>query len=255
VSFPYLLRSQDWIRTATLAATSERTGYPVENVATDEPSEPWGGASGTEEITITFGGPREVGVIALIMNTADDGRPIAIGGFGSPAPTLVGRRSASGYPMDIAVVLDTPQTVSSLTIGIAGNSVPWSIGRIVVMPATALDQSFLLEGFTLTPSRPQESDENHVGHDLRYDYGIERWRADGVLLLETVAQRETIDEWWQSTRGGFYPTLIVVGDDIGPPIWGRLQMTLPRTLDVPAGVVTRIPITIADLARGLEPVP
>jgi hypothetical protein len=40
-----------------------------------------------------------------------------------------------------------------------------------------------------------------------------------------------VDNWWRSTRGGFYPTVLSPDPDRYPPIFARLQMGLPRKHD------------------------
>lgn len=245
----FLAPTSDWIRTSTLSATSEQVGYEAPNAATDDPSEPWWANSGTATLTVTFGATRSVDVVALIMTNADDGETITVTIDGTPH-TLTGARTPNGDPIDLVLVLPTPVSVTGFTVAIAGNSVNWSIGRVAAGLSGTLARSFL-NGFVPEPFRVQFSDESHLGHDIRYDCGVDGWKLSGEVIL-SVAEIETAEAWWRSTRGGFYPTLVVVDEDLYPPMWMRLPPRLPRTVNE-GGLAVTLPLTLTSVARGEEP--
>jgi len=257
----YVPRSQDWTASATLTATSEVDGYEATMAGTDDPSEPWWATSGTATLTVTLGATRSVDTIALIMTTADDGKVITIGGLSGGSQTLVGAREASDHPRDLVLLLDSPQTASAITIAISGNSTNFAIGRVVVGLSEQLPENLLL-GVSVTPFRQQYNDAYpDFRHDLRYDIGVEGWLIEGEILsapqsaIESPAQRaqQQLDDWWSSTRAGFYPTLVVIEPDIYPPVWARMTMDLPRVhSDAPE--ITRTRLRFEPLSRGLEPV-
>jgi hypothetical protein len=217
---------KDWTRDATLTATSAQSGYAAANAGNDNLDEPWWGESGTETLTVTLDGSQAVSLIALHGTNADDGRTITVGGV--TGVTLTGERDVNGAPVDLVAVIDPPQTVSAVTFAISGNAVNWSVARVVVAEASALPN--FLDGFTMEPHRPQYSDENDFGHEIRYDLGIERWKGSGDLVL-TKAQMATLDAWWRSTKAGFHPTVIAPDPAQYPPLFARLTMGLPRKHD------------------------
>lgn len=255
----YVPRDQDWTNTATLTATSEQEDYEAPMAATDDPSEPWWADSTSATLTVTLGASRSIDCIALIMTNADDASVITVGGLSGGSRQMVGAREASGYPRDLVLLLDTPETASAITIAIAGNTNKFSIGRVVVGLTEQLPENLLL-GVTVTPYRQQYSDEYpDFRHDIRYDIGVEGWTIEGELISpartvdESPSQsaQQQLDDWWFGTRAGFYATLIVPEPDVYPPFWVRLPMELGRT-HADAPTITRTPIRFTPLSRGLE---
>jgi hypothetical protein len=232
----YVPRVQDWTTSATLSATSEQEGYEASQAATDDPSEPWWASSGTATLTVTLGATRSIDCIALIMTNADDASVITIGGLSGGSQQLVGAREASGYPRDLVLLLDTPQTASAITIAVTGNSNSFSIGRVVVGLTEELPENLLL-GVSVTPFRQQYSDAYpDFRHTIRYDIGVEGWLVEGDVLNDNygigVSPESSppgqLDAWWSGTRAGFYPTLVIVEPDVYPPVWARMTMELNR---------------------------
>jgi hypothetical protein len=240
--------SEDWARTATFSATSEQVGYEAAKAKSEDPSEPWWANSGSGTLTATLSGSKEVGLIALIMTNADAGKVITIAGGITGSPTLTGVRYASGFPKDLVYIVEPAQTLSSVTFAISGNTNKWSIGRVVIGKRRSLTNVNFLDGFAPSPSRMQYSDENDFGHDIRYDLGVEQWGLDGELYM-TVPNSATILDWWSSTRGGFYPTLIAPDSTLYPPFFVRMPKTLPRKHD---NRNLRMTLKLTELSKGLE---
>jgi hypothetical protein len=255
----YVPRDQDWTLLATLSATSEQVGYEATRAATDDPSEPWWADSTTATLTVTLGATRSIDCIALIMTNADDAKVITIGGLSGGSRTLVGTREASGYPRDLVLLLDSPETASAITIAVSGNTNSFSIGRVVVGLTEQLPENLLL-GVTVTPFRQQYSDEYpDFRHDIRYDIGAEGWVIEGDIIHPNRAVNESpeqsaqaqFDAWWFGTKGGFLATLIVPHPDLYPPFWVRMTMAMPRShSDAPE--ITRSHLTFTPLSRGRE---
>jgi hypothetical protein len=215
-------RASEWARSATITATSSASGYPATNAGTDDLQSPWWATSGTATLTVTLGASRTVTMVALIGTNTDDLRAITVGGL--TGVSLTGSRDAAGAPVDLVATF-AAQTATAVTFAISGNSVNWSVARVIVANADTLPN--FLDGFVMEPFRPQYSDENDFGNTIRYDLGVTRWRGKGSLIL-TAAQMATLQSWWASTKAGFYPTIIAPGSPY-PPQFARFAMGLPRT--------------------------
>jgi hypothetical protein len=248
--FYFVRPDEDWVRTATITATSEQTGYEATKAGTDDPSSPWWANSGSATLTVTLSGSKEVGLIALIMTNADDAKTITIAGGITGSPTLTGARWASGFPKDLVYLVDPPQTLSAVTFAISGNTNKWSIGRVVIGKARTLSRNFVVNDFTPSPSRLQYSDENDFGHDIRYDLGVERWTVDGTMRLYYPGDLATLDAWWSATKGGYLPTLISVNSARFPPMFVRMTKELPRK-DVSANFA-EVGVSFTEVSKGLE---
>jgi hypothetical protein len=242
----------DGARDATFTGSSEQEGYEAANAGTDDPSEPWWAASGSASLTVTFT-TQTVSAIALHMTNADDGATINI--TGGTTASLTASRNPSGHPVDLVHILSTPTSMSSLTFTIAGNSVPWSIGR-VAFGGTTIDRHYLQGDFTYTPMRMQFSDENDYGHDIRYDLGVECHQSEGSLRLYYPTDLADLDAVWSACRGGYYPITailnVVNGTSRFPPMFCRMTKSLPRT-DTSANFA-KVDVTLREVSRGLEPV-
>lgn len=255
----YVPRAQDWTTSATLSATSEQDGYEAAMAATDDPSEPWWADSISATLTVTLGATRSVDCVALIMNNADDGLTITIGGLSGGSRQLIGAREASEHPRDLVLLLDTPENASAITIAVSGNTNKFSIGRVVVGLTEQLPENFLL-GVTVTPFRQQYSDEYpDFRHDLRYDIGAEGWLVEGEIISPRwgvnsspmASAQQQLDSWWSGTKAGYYGTLIIPEPDVYPPMWVRFTMSLARSHN-DAPDITRTKLTFTPLSRGLE---
>lgn len=241
----YVRYDEDWIRQGgAMTATSERVGYEATKVVTDDPSEPWWANSGTATLTATFAGAREIGLIGLIMTNADDAEVITVGGL--TGVTLVGKREQSGYPRDLAFIVDPPQSVSSFTLSITGNSNHWSIGSLVAGIRRSI--SGFQDPMEIFPTRPAIVDPGipEHGHDIRYDVGVDQLKiADSPIL--TYADYFALQELNSAQRYGFNPALFYF-DSRFPPIFARLLMERATTKE---GHYI-VPITLQGVSRGLE---
>lgn len=244
---------EDWVRTATLSATSEQVGYEAAQAATDEPSEPWWADSSTATLTVTLSGSQEVGMIALIATNADAGNVITIAGGITGGPTMTGARYPSGYPKDLVYVVDPPQTLSAVTFAIAGNSSKWSVGRVVIGKRRSLGRTFYVGAYTPTIARIQVEDESDLGHELRYDFGVEMRGVAGSLDLVHDTDLATLDDWWSSTKAGFLPTLVLPNyAHVAryPPMFARFKTALPKSYNAPN--MARVSLAFTEVQKGIE---
>lgn len=207
--FPrYVRPDENWSRFATISATSELTGYEAVNLKNGDPSFPWWGATGSETVTVTLAGASEIGIVALIHSNTDSGHNITIGG--AVATTIVGARGAGGYPRNVAY-LPAPTTGSSVTLAIAGNSIPWAIGEVVVGKLREFSWPFD-RGASREIKRAVVIDtDDTFDHEIRYDNESQRWSAKGRLLADK-AQTDEFEALWESTKGGTLPMLLIPND-------------------------------------------
>ncbi len=245
--------TEDWAsprQGATYSATSEQVTYEAAFAGTDDPSEPWWANSGTATLTVNLGASREVGLIALIATNADAAKVITIAGGITGSPTLTGARYESGYPKDLYYTVEPAQTLTQVTFAISGNTNKWSIGKVVIGKRRTVGRNFVVGGYTPAPSRLQFSDENDFGHDIRYDLGVERWMVSGDLHLSHDTDLATLDDWWSSTKGGYYPTLVTPVLSPYPPMFARFANSLPR--DYYAARLAQVSLTFMEVSKGLE---
>ena len=250
----YVRRDEDWIRHAStvITASGNQTDYEPEKIQTDDPAEPFWSSATTATVTVAFGATREVGILAIIMNNAGDGEVITLGG-GLSGHTLTGARELTGFPRDIALIIEPPVNITGFTLDITTNEYPvgtplkWSIGTMVAGKRRSIEN--LLDGLETRPSRSVSVDEGIDGHlnTLKYDVGVDHWEARGELLL-TKSDTTALYEWHASNKYGTHPTLFVPDLTLYPPMWGYLDLGPKKAQEGNF----RIPVTFVTAGRGLE---
>lgn len=244
---------EDWARTATITATSEQVGYEATQAGTDEPSDPWWADSTSATLTVTLTGTKEVGMLALIATNADEAKVITIAGGITGSPTMTGARYPSGYPKDLVFVVDPPQNLTAVTFAITSNTAKWSVGRVVVGKRRTLGRTFHVGAYEPTIQRPQGSDTNQLGHEIRYDYGSEFRGVSGDVKLVHSTDLATLDDWWSGTKGGFLPSLILPNYNHAsryPPIFARFDTSLPKPYH--AQNMATVSLAFREVAKGME---
>lgn len=225
MSFRYVRPDENWIRTITPTASSAQTGYPATNVKNDDSASPWWASSGTATLTVPLGAAREVGIICLVHNNGDDARTITIGG--DISTTISAARQANSYPENVAYIPGAPATATNLTIAISGNSLSWAIGEVVIGKLRTLPSSLLLDpmpSFKKKRNVINDSDEDH-DHIIRTDLGSELWACSG-RFYHTESGADEFIAWWETTKGGVIPTLIVPDDMTGEPRLVRMDVEM-----------------------------
>lgn len=254
----FVRREEDWIRaddTELLVSSSIGLDYGPENLATDDPAQPWWTASGTATIEVDFHATREVGVIALIMNNADADRDIVISG--GISATLKGKREnnttgiSGGYPRDIALIVDPPVDCTGFSIDISGNTVGWAVGRLVAGVLRSVE-NFVDAGFQDAYTRGQIRDEGIPEHSnsIIYDVGVDTWKLEGSLLIPKADYFEDVHPWWAATFQGVHPTLVIADPtfQMYPPMWAYMEKGPNRSKEGNF----EVPLVFTTVGRGYE---
>lgn len=245
----YVRPDENWMRSASsITATSAQTGYAATKVANQDPAWPWWASSGSATLTIDLGTSRSVGIIALIHNNGDDLRTITIGG--DISTTIAASTQVNGYPRNVAYIPASPVTAQNLTIAIASNSLDWAIGEVVIGSLRSLPSSFKIGAEVETSRQVIRDVDDQYRHEFRSDLGAELWRMSGRLQLSDSDLSDLLD-WWQSTRGGVLPTLVLPDDLTGDPRFCRLGVSLTQTRHGEAPDLTAVDVELLEQARGI----
>lgn len=247
----YFVRpDENWVAQGSIFATSEQEGYEAIFAKSLKPDHPWWANSNTATLTSNFGfGTFEVGVVALINNNADDAKAITVSGV-TGITTLIAAREASGYPKDIAQIVDPAALAGGVQVSIAGNANKWSVGQLVAGKLRSIHNFLDTSSPNTEVWRGQEVDPGipTYGSDDRYDVGVEHGKVEGEILCETTADFIELHDWYSSTRMGFYPTLIIFDLNRYPPMFARMGMG-KRTMK--EGMIS-VPVVFVTMGRGLE---
>ena len=245
----YVRPDENWSRVASWTASTEQLGYEAENVANDNPALPWWSSSGTSTLTVALSSPAvSVGIIALIHNNGDDGKTITISG--DISTTLTAAMSLSDYPKNLAHIPTVPVNAQDLTFAISGNSLDWAIGELVIGPLRGFTDSLLVDPtptFKKTRHTIKDMDEDHE-HEIRTDLGSEIWTATGRIYKDDAEYPDFL-EWWEASKGGTIPTLIVPDDLAEEPRLVRMESSLSheRMYDD----LNWVSVTFTECSRGI----
>jgi len=253
----FVRREEDWIRHGDTEITvSSYIGEPYgpEKLQTDDPADPWWSTSGTSQIDVDFNATREVGVIALIMNNADDDRDITISN--GITGTIKGKREnntsgiSGGYPRDVALIVSPAASVTGFRINISANSVDWAVGRLVAGKLRSVE-NFLESGFQDGYTRGMVVDEGIPEHSnaIIYDVGVDTWKIEGNLLILKSAYAD-FHNWWAATFQGVHPTLVIPDPTFVqyPPLWAYMQKGPNKSKEK----AVEIPLSFVTVGRGHE---
>lgn len=244
-SLSYVRPDENYARNGigVLSATSAQVGYEASRAGNGRPVHPWWATSGTASLTATYGAT-QVDIVALIHSNVDAGRTVTIGG--TFAGTISGSRQANGYPRNIALI--GSGAGGSATVSVAGNSVELAIGELVVGRLRAMAYP-LQKGARRKRSRIVQTDtDSYFGDEIRIDVGAELWQASGHWML-TNAEFTDFEAWWESTRGGTLPTLIIPNDVDNQPRLCRMTADIEYSND---GGYKSVDVTFDEVARGIE---
>jgi hypothetical protein len=164
--------------------------------------------TGTLSLTVTPSAAKMVDVIALNHHNVRAAATVTLGGSLSSTIPTVAEPPDAIFP-NIYRLLTTPVSVSSLVLGISGNTVP-VITSLYAGPSHTITPLRL--GRVRDPSVTFEW-EGEMLTQAPYDPGISdprRWRGDCVID-ETELQE--VEDWYLSTRRGTRPTLIIPDDN------------------------------------------
>lgn len=208
----YVRPDENWAAVGAWTASTSQTNYAPTNVINNDPTKPWWSTSGTSSLHVELTSPAvDVDIIAFIHNNGDAGEAIVISGDLTGSVTCA--RQGSGYPKNVAHYPVAGATAQSLTFTITGNSVNWAVGEMVIGTLRSFSDSLLVEPvpvFDRIRHVIKDIDEDYE-HEIRTDLGSERWRARGRMYHDDAALDDFV-AWWESTKGGSLPTLIVPDD-------------------------------------------
>lgn len=167
--------------------------------------------TGSFSLTVTpAGSPAPtIDVIALIHHNVRQAATVTLGGdLSSTIPTVP--EPPDGIFPNIYRLLSTPDSVSSLVLGISGNTVP-----VITSLYAGLSRELtpLHLGRTEDPAEPFQWEGEGLTQ-APYDPGVsDPWRSAGECIL-TDDELEDVRDWYLSTRRGTRPTLIILDDAI-----------------------------------------
>jgi hypothetical protein len=241
--FGYVRADEDWTRTATVSGSSEQLGYEAIRAQNDDPTDNWWATSGSGTLTLSWGAPVEVGVIAIIMSNVDQGRTVTIGGGISTA--LAGARGLNGYPRNLMYMPPAPVMASSITVSVAGNSSNLSIGTVRVGRLRLLH----------APIQPG-SKRTHFGgvdvdayeefhHDIVYNVGGQGFEISAGSMQVDQGLQELLDIWEASDYGA--KGMVIVPSDSEQPRLVRCQKNMAYTTQGWRG----FELTFREIGRGI----
>lgn len=169
------------------------------------PGRPAKGASGT--VSWGIQAPSAIAgfsIIAVCNHNVDAGRDIEITGDVT-ATLTVPAWGKDGIPLN-PFALVTPASLSSFSVDVAGNSAPVVVGEVVGGPARTLERQLRLES-NFEALEPLAWD-GRFGSVPPYDEGTASRMLKGTTFVTGQGYAD-IQAWYESTRRGTRPTLIV----------------------------------------------
>lgn len=251
MSWRYVRPDENWIRSVALTgltASSEQVGYEVEHLADDNPAWQWWSSSTTANFAADLLTPREIGIIALIMNNADAGTVISV--TGDVTTSITAARQANAYPKNVAHIPVTAFTGQNFTFSVTGTTADWAVGEVVIGKLREWPDSLLIDPlptFDRIRQVIRDVDEDYE-HELRTDLGSEMWIARGRIYRDEPDFAEFL-EWWETTKGGSIPTLIVPDDHAQEP--RLVRMDVGFTHERQGSDKNWIAVTFTECGRGI----
>ena len=144
-------------------------------------------------------------LLAVVNHTVDAARAINITGDVSGTVTP-GTLPGDAIPLNPFTTF-TPTTVNTVTVGVTSNSVAVVIGEVYGGRSRSLERSIRLSGSAFAPMDPLEW-EGEFGSIPPYESGLAARTLNGDTVVSATGLAD-IEAWWQSTRRGTRPTLIV----------------------------------------------
>lgn len=161
--------------------------------------------TGTLNLTVTPAAPLPVDVIALHHHNVRAAAAVTLGG--SLSSTIDTRAPfADGIFPNIYRKLTTPVSVTTIVLGISGNTVP-VVTSLYAGLSRELETPLRL-GRTRQPAVPFEW-EGETLTQAPYDPGLSEPRRISGDCIVTETGLNEIEDWYASTRRGTRPTLII----------------------------------------------
>lgn len=208
--------------------TDGRPGYPVR-------------VTGTLNLTVTPAVATSVDVIALCTHNIRQAATVTLGGSLSGGITTAAM-PPDNIPLNIYRRLTSPVSVTTIVLGVSGNTDPIVIGELYAGLSYKFPITFR-HGLLVDPGQPFAW-EGPFTLMAPYDPGVAvPRRLKGELLL-TTAELAELTAWYQSTRNGTRPSLIIPDDAVNDAWLAVFQYTV--TTDGANHIVS---IEIAELPR------
>lgn len=200
----YYVRSDEQFTLYGAVSGGADTNYLDDWLVDGRPGRPARAASGSQTWTIT-NTAKNVSIVAICNHNVDAARTITIGGDIS-ASTAGPALQAHAIPLNpwVSVALTS---VSSMTVGVSSNSVPLVIGEVIAGTRRTLERQLLTRP-SFTPSYRVLEHASEFDSLMPYDKGLTSRTLQGRVIV-TDSGLADIVAWFDSTRGGARPTLIV----------------------------------------------
>lgn len=164
--------------------------------------------TGDPSLTITVSPAVSVSLLACCNHNVDAGNTIDVTGDAT-ATITAGTLPKNGIPLNPFTTINAV-SVSSLVVAVTGNSVATVIGEFYAGTKRTLPRQ-LRPGRVYTPGAPYTW-EGDFGSQPPYDTGVAQRRLSGELVTDDAGLAD-IQSWYESTREGTRPTLIVPEHD------------------------------------------
>lgn len=201
----YYVRSDQMPTIGGSVSGGADTGYLDEWLVDGRPGRPARAATGSQTWTITISSST-VGIAAICNHNIDAARTITLGG-GISASTSGPTLPANGIPLNPWVTFGPTGSVTSITVAVSSNTNPLIIGEFVCGTRSTLERS-LRPGASITTEYDVVRHDAEFNSLMPYDKGIVRRTLRGGNIY-TDSGLAAILDWYDSTRGGTKPTLIV----------------------------------------------
>lgn len=154
------------------------------------------------------GSARRVDVVVFHSHNFDAALSVTIsGGVSASGAAPPARRN--GIPTDFGVVIPAPASTGTVQFGVAGNSVPVTIGEMLAGPLTELAR-----GLPLGATSWGYVDGGSIRRKARFgtvpDLDLEqvqRWIKTSIYV--TAAEADDLMQWHEATRNDTRPSVIV----------------------------------------------
>lgn len=203
----------------SVTASTEATGYDVENLWDGNPAKPWKATAATGNVVWDFGSAVNVDLVALIHHNLTAGLEVRIQGnasdsWGSPSlnqQITIPAYDQDGFPVnpwiDLSSLSNSFRFWRLVVVGTNGANV--AIGEVwLVSTKRTLTAGHLRYGLRQTTERPLIEHRTDYGIGTFYDLGAKIRGLSGTLYTNDTGLSEMV-AWWDDCHGRAKPTLVV----------------------------------------------
>lgn len=192
--------------------TDGRPGFPVKT-------------TGDLSLSVALASPVAVGIVSPINHTITPGNTLDLGGdiTGSIAALAARRHGIARNPFALIAQTSPATPVSNLTVGVSGNTGAVVLGELWAGAVYELEWPLFSEP-DFDPGQPFEWESSLPPNDDMQE--IRRLAGDTLLSDVGLAQ---VEGWWESTRKGTLPSLIVP-DSLVNDAWLVTMRYVPHSI-------------------------